>query len=199
MSKDIILFPGSFSPLHVGHLCLANYIVETIRTDELWFVLTPSNPFKDPRELLPEEFRAEWVREVIKFHPKLKLSTDEFGLPEPNYTIDTLAVLRHRYPECSFRILLGMDSLIDLPSWHRGSELMQDESLLVYPRLGYDAPSWMQEYPKIRFMKEVPMFEVSSTLIREKIRQGLKLPFFLSLPTSHPLYSKLESLLREEK
>lgn len=193
--KKVILYPGSFSPLHIGHLCLANYIVETVETDELWFLLTPSNPFKDPKELLPEEFRAEWVREVLDLHPKLRLSTDEFGLPEPNYTYNTLQFLREKYPDHHFTLLAGMDSLIDLPSWYRGAELLESQSFLIYPRPGYSIPEDFGLRPNIRVLGDVPTFEISSTEIREMLAKGYDLPYFLTLPSSHPLYQRLQKLL----
>ena len=195
--KEVILYPGSFSPLHIGHLCLANYIVETVEADELWFLLTPSNPFKDPKELLPEEFRAEWVREVLDLHPKLKLSVDEFGLPEPNYTFNTLRFLRGKYPDTHFTLLAGMDSLIDLPGWYRGAELLEEQSFLIYPRPGYKIPKDFRERPNIRILEDVPTFEISSTEIREMIARGCDLPYFLTLPSTHPLYVHLKSLLTQ--
>ncbi len=195
--KKVILYPGSFSPLHIGHLCLANYIVETVETDELWFLLTPSNPFKDPKDLLPESFRAEWIAEVLKLHPKLKLSTDEFGLPEPNYTYNTLRFLSAKYPDHRFTLLAGMDSLIDLPTWYRGKELMAHQEFLIYPRPGYDIPENFRQRANIQILDDVPTFEISSTEIREMIARGCNLPYFLTLPASHPLYRKLRDLLSE--
>ena len=194
--KEIILYPGSFSPLHVGHLCLANYLIETVEADELWFLLTPSNPFKDPRVLLPEDFRAEWAREVLDRHPRMKLSTAEFGLPKPNYTHNTLAHLRRTHPECHFTLLIGTDSLIDLPRWYRGEELVREESFLVYPRPGFATPEWARERPNIRLLgDEVPTFEISSTEIRALLARGCRLPYFLALPSDHPLYKRLLRLL----
>ena len=195
--KNVLLYPGSFSPLHVGHLCLANFLIETTEADELWFLLTPSSPFKDPRQLLPQEFRAEWASEVLKRggHPKLRLSTDEFDLPEPNYTYNTLLHLHRKYPGHRFTLLMGMDSLIDLPRWYRGKELMEEQEFLVYPRPGYALPDGYNDRPNIRVLDDVPTFEISSTEIREMIAKGYALPYFLTLPLAHPLYQRLISLL----
>lgn len=196
--KRILLYPGSFSPMHIGHLCLANYIIETQRDfDELWFLLTPSSPFKEHSpQLLPAEFRRRWAEHVIRSHPHLKLSFEEFGLPKPNYTYDTLTHLRENHKDCDFALLIGMDSLITLPRWYRSEELISETPIIVYPRPGYDIGRIECTIPDtIRILEEVPVFDISSTRIRRMIKSGHDLPYFLATTMDDPMYRELSALL----
>lgn len=199
--KEVLLFPGSFSPLHVGHLCLANYVIEQMpEYDELWFLLTPSNPFKEKsQQLLPQDFRRRWAEHVMIRHPRLKLSLEEFELPRPNFTYDTLTHLRDEYSDCHFSLLVGTDSLLSLPHWHRGDEIMVQTPIVVYPRPGYDVDdAQMPKAAVITMVQGVPTFDISSTRIRQMLREGADLPYFLSTSIDDPLYAELRSLLRSE-
>lgn len=196
--KKILLYPGSFSPMHIGHLCLANFIIERHREfDELWFMLTPSSPFKEnSTQLLPADFRRRWAEQVIMEHPRLRLSLEEFELPRPNYTYDTLAHLRREYPHCDFALLIGMDSLRSMPQWYRGEEIMAQTPILVYPRPGYDlSASVLPPGDNITILDDVPTFDISGTRIRRMLREGYHLPYFLCTSIEDPLYSELRLLL----
>lgn len=200
MKKKILLYPGSFSPMHIGHLCLANYMIESRpEFDELWFLLTPSSPFKNnPNQLLPEDFRRRWAEHVVGKHPRLKVSLEEFELPKPNFTYDTLEHLRAEFTDYDFSLLVGMDSLISLPRWHRGLEIMAETPIFVYPRPGYTLEMLeVKGLPdSITLLEQVPTFDISSTRIRRMLAEGHELPYFLSTETHHPLYHELVQLVR---
>ena len=118
--REILFYPGSYSPLHIGHLCLANYIIEQMRDrfDELWFSLTPSNPFKEDNLLLPDDFRRRWAESLLREHPKIHLSLDEWELPQPNYTLRTMQYLHEKYPDSHFTLLMGLDCLSGFRAVH---------------------------------------------------------------------------------
>ncbi|MDO5017311.1 MAG: guanylate kinase [Porphyromonas sp.] len=200
--KRVLLYPGSFNPLHVGHLALANYLIEELedRFDELWFLLTPNSPFKKQCELLPSDFRAAWISHLIQNHPKLRLSQEEENLEAPYYTINTVRYLKAKYPETRFSLLIGADSLITLPEWHKSAELIDEIDILAFPRPGYD-PSVVdsQTLSRVEVLTDVPTFRISSTLVRELLRSGKALPYLLGIDISHPLYRQLhEELLKSD-
>ena len=124
--KKIGLFFGSFNPIHIGHLILANYIVEHTDMDQLWFVVSPQNPFKDKKSLLKDHNRLDMVDLAVKNYPKLRASNVEFSLPTPSYTIDTLAYLGEKYPGCSFSLIMGEDNLKGLPKWKNSETLIKN-------------------------------------------------------------------------
>ncbi len=195
--KHVILFPGSFNPMHIGHLCLANYIVETQSdVDELWMMVTPSNPFKASADLLDEEFRVRWATHQVTEHPGIHISTVELSLPRPNYTYQTIQHLREIHPDYRFTLLIGMDSLINLPKWHRGQELMQEVEILVYPRPGYTLPDDFI-LPRGVQVIEAPTFDISATRLRNLLLAGQTLPYFLNISTDHPLHKELLRRLSE--
>lgn len=196
--KHVLLFPGSFNPMHIGHLCLANYIVEQYsdKYDEVWLQLTPKNPFKDKDELLPTDFRAEWISHLICDYPKFRLHQEEESLTPPYYTINTIQHLKSLHPDTEFSLLIGADSLIDLPAWHRADELLKEVKIVAYPRPGYAIDGVSEELLKqVEILDHVPSFEVSSTALRRHIREGKALPYFLGTHLTHPLYRRLHQLL----
>ena len=132
--KKIGLFFGSFNPIHIGHLILANYILENSDMDELWFVVSPQNPFKDKKSLLADHNRLDMVQLAVKNYPKMRASNVEFSLPKPSYTIDTLTYLKEKYPNYSFALIMGEDNLDSLPKWKNAEKLMSDYQIIVYPR-----------------------------------------------------------------
>lgn len=200
--RRILLFPGSFNPMHVGHLSLANYLVERYshRFDEVWLLLTPASPFKEDRTQLPTQFRAEWIQHLIHHYPKLKLSQEEQELTPPYYTINTIRHLKSKYPKSHFTLLIGADSLQTLPKWHMAEELLQELSIIAYPRPGYTLENISKEVSdKVEVLKEVPTFNISSTEIREMLLKGKALPFLLSTELTHPLYRQLHLHLLQLK
>ncbi|SEH87171.1 nicotinate (nicotinamide) nucleotide adenylyltransferase [Epilithonimonas hominis] len=175
--KKIGLFFGSFNPIHIGHLILANYILEHSDMQELWFVVSPQNPFKDKKSLLKDHNRLDMVQLAIKNYPKMRASNVEFSLPTPSYTIDTLTYLQKKHPDYSFSLIMGEDNLKSLHKWKNYELLLQNYQVIVYPRIfGEDISS----SPNVTELKnhenihqiDAPIIELSATEIRNMIKSG---------------------------
>ncbi|MFY8133083.1 MAG: nicotinate (nicotinamide) nucleotide adenylyltransferase [Bacteroidia bacterium] len=182
--KRVGLFFGSFNPIHNGHLILAELILEKASLNECWFVLSPHNPHKKKSSLLDQNHRLFLLQEVLKNHPNLKISTIEFKLPQPNYTINTLVHLKEQFPEIDFHLIMGMDNLENFLHWKSPEEIMEIANLLVYPRVGHQIPSWAENHSKISVI-ETPMIEISSTIIRERVKSGLTIHGFVPEIVAH--------------
>ena len=170
--KKVGLFFGSFNPIHIGHLILANYILENTDMAELWFVVSPQNPFKEKKSLLKDYHRFDMVQMALKNYPKMRASNVEFSLPTPSYTTHTLAYLQEKYPESSFSLIMGEDNLKSLPKWKNAETLIKNHQIIVYPRISTGATE------EISFDKEnihkisAPIIELSATEIRSMIKEG---------------------------
>ncbi len=173
MSKKVGLFFGSFNPVHIGHLILANYILENSDMDELWFVVSPQNPFKEKKSLLKDSNRLEMVNLAVKNYPKMRASNVEFSLPVPSYTIDTLTYLKEKYPENSFSIIMGEDNLDGLHKWKNSEQLINNHQIIVYPRIfqGEKKDSEYLQHHNISIVN-APVIELSATEIRTMIKDG---------------------------
>lgn len=170
--KKVGLFFGSFNPIHIGHLILANYLAENSSLDEVWFVITPQSPFKKNETLLEDHHRYQLVLEAISEYPKLKASTVEFKLPQPNYTINTLVVLEEQYPEISFSLLMGTDNLAHFHKWKNASEILQRHEIYAYPRMGHSSiPEAYQGNKKVHLL-EAPVIEISASALRKDHASG---------------------------
>ena len=174
---QIGIFSGSFNPIHVGHLALANYLCEYEGLDEVWFVVSPCNPFKQGNRLMPDELRLQLVQMAIADYPKFRASDVEFSLPRPSYTINTLNELKRQYPEYTFHLIMGSDNWPGFPRWYKSEEILAQHGLLIYPRPGY--PIDASTLPSGVRMVDSPVLEVSSTFIRESLSQGKDIRFFL--------------------
>ncbi|MFY1045106.1 nicotinate (nicotinamide) nucleotide adenylyltransferase [Chryseobacterium sp. GP-SGM7] len=171
--KKIGLFFGSFNPIHIGHLILANYILENSDMNELWFVVSPQNPFKEKKSLLNDHNRLEMVELAIKNYPEMRASNIEFSLPTPSYTIDTLTYLKEKHPDYSFSLIMGEDNLESLPKWKNSDLLVKNHHIIVYPRV-FNEDKKDSEYLKhenISLIK-APVIELSATEIRNMIKEG---------------------------
>ncbi|WP_343643407.1 nicotinate (nicotinamide) nucleotide adenylyltransferase [Chryseobacterium sp.] len=171
--KKIGLFFGSFNPIHIGHLILANYILENSDMDELWFVVSPQNPFKDKKSLLNDHNRLDMVQLAVKNYPNMRASNVEFSLPKPSYTIDTLTYLHEKYPDYSFSLIMGEDNLKSLHKWKNADILIKNHHIIVYPRVFEGEkkdPEYLQ-HENISLVK-APIIELSATEIRNMIRDG---------------------------
>ena len=175
--KKIGLFFGSFNPIHIGHLILANYILEHSDMQELWFVVSPQNPFKEKKSLLNDHNRLDMVQLAIKNYQKMRASNVEFSLPTPSYTIDTLTYLQEKHPDYSFSLIMGEDNLGSLHKWKNYDLLLQNYQVIVYPRIfGEDISS----SPNVTQLKnhhnihkiDAPIIELSATEIRNMIKSG---------------------------
>lgn len=190
--KKIGLFFGSFNPIHIGHLILANYILENTDMDQLWFVVSPHNPFKEKKTLLNDHNRLEMVELAIKNYPKMRASNVEFSLPQPNYTIDTLTYLKEKFPKNSFALIMGEDNLKHLHKWKNAELLIENHQIIVYPRK-FKGELNDSEYPQHAHitMIDAPIIELSATKIRQMIKNNknvrpmLPLEVFEYLDGSH--------------
>ncbi len=171
------IFSGSFNPIHIGHLALANWLCEFAALDELWFVVSPLNPLKSRGELMDDDTRLRLVKAAIAGYPKFKASDIEFTLPRPSYSIDTLRILEKTYPDRQFHFIMGADNWATVHRWKEGGELVRRYPIIVYPRKGYDVhiPS---DIPTARSV-DAPLMEISSTFIRESIKADKDVRFFL--------------------
>ncbi|UOE38616.1 MULTISPECIES: nicotinate (nicotinamide) nucleotide adenylyltransferase [Chryseobacterium] len=171
--KKIGLFFGSFNPIHIGHLILANYILENSDMNELWFVVSPQNPFKEKKTLLKDNNRLEMVELAIKNYPSMRASNVEFGLPTPSYTIDTLTYLKEKYPNYSFSLIMGEDNLNSLHKWKNADLLIENHHIIVYPRIDTNQAKETSniQHDNISVI-HAPIIELSATEIRNMIKDG---------------------------
>lgn len=167
-AQKIGLFFGSFNPIHIGHLIIANIMAESSDLKKVWFVVSPQNPFKPARSLLHEFDRFDMVRAAIHDNYKLEVSDIEFNLPKPNYTIHTLVHLQEKYPDKEFRVIMGEDNLESFRKWKNHEVILNNYGLYVYPRPGVQL-SELKTHPNVRFI-EAPLLDISATYIRECIR-----------------------------
>ncbi len=171
--KQIGLYFGTFNPIHIGHLVIANHMVEYSPLDEVWFVITPQSPFKTKQSLLDNNHRYQMVFEAVQEYQKLKVSTVEFDLPQPNYTIHTLLHLKEKYgKDYSFSLLLGEDNLKSFHKWKNYEQILQHHHLYVYPRIsGGSIPEQFKKHAKVHTI-DAPIMEISSTFIRKAQKAG---------------------------
>ncbi len=171
-AKKIGLYFGTFNPIHVGHLIIANHLVENSDLDEIWLVVTPHNPHKKKKTLLDDHHRLAMVRIALEEYPKLKASNIEFDLPQPNYTTNTLAHLEEKYPEKLFSLIMGEDNLKSFHKWKNYEVILDRYSIYVYPRISEGTiETQFTGHPKITKV-DAPIMELSSTFIRKGIQSG---------------------------
>jgi nicotinate-nucleotide adenylyltransferase len=163
------LYFGSFNPVHNGHLIIANYIANYTTLDRVWFVISPQNPFKGKGSLINEHHRKHLIDLSIEGEKKLRTSNIEFKLPIPSYTIDTLTHLKDKHPEDEFSIIMGSDSFQNIKNWKNSGLLLKNYIIIIYERPGFKVDPQMLN-KKIILLK-APLLEISSTQIREMIRE----------------------------
>ncbi|MFL0062924.1 nicotinate (nicotinamide) nucleotide adenylyltransferase [Tenacibaculum maritimum] len=172
MSKNIGLYFGTFNPIHIGHLIIANYMVENSDLDEIWMVVTPHNPFKKKSTLLDNYHRLEMVFKATEGYDKIKPSDIEFNLPQPNYTVHTLAHISEKYPDHQFNLIMGEDNLKRLHKWKNYETILEDYEVYVYPRISEGKiATQFDNHHKIHRV-EAPIIQISSTMIRNQIKEG---------------------------
>ncbi|MDR2954031.1 MAG: nicotinate-nucleotide adenylyltransferase [Prevotella sp.] len=172
------IFSGSFNPIHMGHLILANYISEFTDIEEVWFVVSPQSPLKSKSELSNEHIRLEMVTLALEKYPRLKASDFEFHLPRPSYTINTLDALQEKYPEHIFTLIIGADNWSTFENWKEHDIILEKYNIMVYPRLGFRLAIPSKQKTKVEAL-ESPIIEISSTFIREAISNGKEIRTFL--------------------
>lgn len=173
MRKKTGLFFGSFNPIHIGHLILANYILENSDMQELWFVVSPQNPFKEKKSLLDDMTRLDMVERALRNYEKMRVSNVEFSLPKPSYTIDTLTYLKEKFPSHSFALIMGEDNLAGLPKWKNSELLVKNYQIIVYPRY-FEKSETLESYEEHENITliDAPIIELSATQIRQMIKDG---------------------------
>ncbi len=166
------LYFGSFNPIHIGHLVIANHLAEHSDLDQIWFVVTPHNPFKKKQSLLDNHQRLEMVYRATKDYTKLKPSDIEFNLPQPNYTINTLVYLQEKYPKHDFSLIMGEDNLKSFHKWKNYELILKNHHIYVYPRISKNTVETQFSNHKKIHKIEAPIMELSSTFIRNSIKVG---------------------------
>lgn len=170
-NKKIGLYFGTFNPIHIGHLIIANHMVNYTDLDEVWLVVSPLNPFKKKNTLLDNYARLELVYRAIKDYDRLRVSDIEFGLPRPSYTINTLVYITEKYPNKDFSLIMGGDNLNSFHKWKNYELILQNHELYVYPRF-LSAKSSLDNHEKINLV-DAPIMQISSSFIRNAIKDQI--------------------------
>ncbi len=174
------LFFGSFNPIHIGHMILAEFMLEQSDLSEVWFIVSPHNPLKEKKSLLADHHRLAMVNIAVEDDPRFRASNIEFTMPQPSYTIDTLAYLGEKHPDREFVLIGGTDILPGLPKWKNYRQLLEMVHFYIYNRPGYD-PGEYRDHPHIRFF-DAPLLEISASFIRQSIREGKEVMYMLPAP-----------------
>ncbi len=171
------LFFGSFNPVHIGHLVIAEFMATRTDLDEVWIVVSPQNPLKQKKSLANNFDRLHLVQVAVEDNPRLQVSDIEFKLPIPSYTIDTLTYLREKHPSRQFALIMGGDNLCSLPKWKNYEILLRDYPIYVYNRPNYgDCP--LKTHPAIRFF-DAPLMDISATFIRKSIKNNQSIRYLV--------------------
>ena len=186
--KKIGLYFGTFNPIHVGHLVIANYMAYYTNLDEVWLVVSPQNPLKEKASMLNDYHRLSLVQVAIEDNPKLKASNIEFDLPVPSYTINTLTYLKEKYPTFEFGLIMGEDNLRTFHKWKNHEQIINDHYLFVYPRLLTDEEAknsalnkdnYLSTHEKVIFC-DAPIMKISSSFIRNAIKDKKDVTYLLT-------------------
>jgi nicotinate-nucleotide adenylyltransferase len=161
------LFFGSFNPIHVGHLIIAQTMATATDLEKVWFIVSPQNPFKKSKSLLHEFDRLDMVERAIADNPLLIASDVEFHMPKPSFTIDTLIRIQEKFPQHEFRLIMGEDNLAQFPNWKNYEKILEYTGLYVYPRPD-SKPHLFRDHPQVRFV-QAPLLDISATFIRDSI------------------------------
>jgi nicotinate-nucleotide adenylyltransferase len=186
---NVGLYFGTFNPIHVGHLIIANYMAQYTDLDQVWMVVTPQNPMKKNHNLLEDYHRLEMVRIAVDENDKLDYCDIEFKLPKPSYTSNTLVALEEKYPQHDFNLIMGEDNLRTLHKWQNHEQILENHEIYVYPRALTEEEqqkikhkkSRYADHEKVRLVK-APIMKISSSLIRKAIHEGKDVQYLLTEP-----------------
>lgn len=182
--KKVGLFFGSFNPIHIGHLVIANHIAHSGMVDEVWFVVSPQNPFKKKKTLLEDYHRLALVNEAIEDNSKLKSSDIEFTMPQPSYTADTLAFLMDKYTDHKFSLIMGEDNIKSFHKWKNYQVILKNHAVLVYPRVGVadeiQAEKEVLNHKNVHVLEDIPVMDISASYIRNQIKEGKTVAYLLT-------------------
>ena len=171
------LYFGSFNPIHTGHLIIATHIINNTALDEVWFVVSPQNPFKKSAGLLNEQHRLALVKIAIEGETKLKASNAEFKLPKPSYTIDSLVYLSEKYKGNTFSVIMGSDSFQNITKWKNYEQILSNYNIYIYLRLNFPVA---ENQPENIILLQAPLIEISSTNIRKYIKNGKSIRYMVT-------------------
>lgn len=174
------LFFGSFNPIHIGHLIIANYMATQTDLDKVWLVVSPQNPLKPKKTLARDHDRLHLVRLGIGDNPNLDVSNVEFGLPKPSFTVDTLAFLQEKYPDREFALIMGGDNLGSLHLWKNYEQLLANHDIYVYRRPTYELGE-LATHLRVRLFS-APLLDISATYLRECLRSGKSIRYLVPEP-----------------
>ena len=182
------LFFGSFNPVHVGHLIIANIMVETTDLSQVWFVVSPQNPHKSARSLAHEFDRYDMVQAAIQDSYHLRVSDIEFNMKKPSYTVDTLAYLEERHPEHEFSLIIGEDNLQSFPRWKNYKAIIENYGLYVYPRPSVSKPE-LSDHVNVHWV-DAPILDISATFIRNMVKDGKSIKYLTPEPVEQLIKAK---------
>ncbi len=171
------LFFGSFNPVHVGHMIIANYLLANSDLKEVWMVVSPHNPHKAKKSLAKDYDRLHLLNLAIGTNTRLKASDIEFTLPKPSYTIDTLTYAKEKYPDKTFVLIMGGDNLATLHKWKNYETILKYYEIYVYNRPGYEK-SELSDHPKVTYM-ESPLLDISASYIRKQVKEGNSIQYLV--------------------
>ena len=191
--KKIGLFFGTYNPIHVGHLVIANHLANYTELDEVWLVVSPQNPLKKKDSLLQDYHRLALVRVAIEDNPKLKASDIEFSLPKPSYTSNTLAHINEKYPDYSFALIMGEDNLRTFHKWKNYADILKNNQIYVYPRvlteqekeaneIKTEADNGLRKHQNVIMCDDVPVMKVSASFIRKAVKEKKDVSYLLTQP-----------------
>ena len=187
-NQKIGLFFGSFNPIHIGHMIIANIMAENTDLNKVWFVVSPQNPFKPSKGLLHEFDRYDMVKAAIADHYKLEVSDVEFNLPKPSYTIHTLAYLTEKHPGKEFKVIIGEDNLENFTKWKNHDQILEQFGLYVYPR-PHVTNSELMRHPNVKVI-EAPLLDISATYIRSCIKNNKSIRYLVPEPVEQMIRLK---------
>ena len=187
-NQRIGLFFGSFNPIHIGHMIIANIMAENADLNKVWFVVSPQNPFKPSKGLLHEFDRYDMVKAAIADHYKLEVSDVEFNLPKPSYTIHTLAYLTEKFPGRDFKVIIGEDNLENFAKWKNYEQILNQFGLYVYPR-PHVTNSELKRHSKVK-MIEAPLLDISATYIRNCLKNNKSIRYLVPEPVEQMIRLK---------
>ncbi len=187
-NQRIGLFFGSFNPIHIGHMIIANIMAENADLNKVWFVVSPQNPFKPSKGLLHEFDRYDMVKAAVADHYKLEVSDVEFNLPKPSYTIHTLAYLTEKFPGRDFKVIIGEDNLENFAKWKNYEQILNQFGLYVYPR-PHVTNSELKRHSKVK-MIEAPLLDISATYIRNCLKNNKSIRYLVPEPVEQMIRLK---------
>ncbi|HEX5112040.1 MAG TPA: nicotinate (nicotinamide) nucleotide adenylyltransferase [Saprospiraceae bacterium] len=176
--KQVGLFFGSFNPVHVGHLIIAEFMATRTELDQVWFVVSPHNPLKFRDTLARDQARLQMVRMAIEDNPRLKVSNIEFSLPKPSYTIETMVYMHEKYPQHQFSLIMGGDNFATITKWKNYELLLQRYPIHIYNRKDSDLPKKILRTANVKTY-DLPLLNISSTFIRQSIKEGRSIRYMV--------------------